>query len=249
VPARFYVPDASMPGQLADLPDEEAQHLSRVLRLHAGDAVRVFNGRGAEFAGVVEDVTKSSAAVRVGDAVAAAAEPAVAITVAHAVLKADKMDDVIRDAVMMGAAAIQPLLTVRTEVTRGALERGHRLERWARIAISSAKQCGRAVVPPVLPPCDIPALMGALSALTLPGPALMFVEPGAADGALRFSDVDAVPPREATVIVGPEGGWAPQELEAAATACRLVTLQGPTLRADAMAIVALSALFARWQQF
>ena len=74
------------------------------------------------------------------------------LTLAQAVLKGDKMDDVVRDAVMMGVAAIQPIVTARSEVTRAALERGHRRERWQRVAVSSAKQCGRAVVPAVLEP-------------------------------------------------------------------------------------------------
>ena len=48
---------------------------------------------------------------------------------------------------MMGAAEIQPVVTARTEVTRASLLRGRRRERWERIAVSSAKQCGRATVP------------------------------------------------------------------------------------------------------
>ena len=57
------------------------------------------------------------------------------------------MDDVVRDAVMIGAAAIRPVLTARTETTAAVLEKSRRQDRWERIAISAAKQCGRAVVP------------------------------------------------------------------------------------------------------
>ena len=231
------------------MPEDEAQHLTRVLRLSSGAAVRVFDGRGHEFDAVVTRTTKSSAAVRIGSAYAPAPEPRVAITLAHAVLKADRMDDVVRDAVMMGVAVIQPIVTVRTEVTLTMVERGNRRDRWARVAGSSAKQCGRAVVPPVLGPLTLDGLIDALGRLTLPQPALMLVEPSAAGAVQSPGDLDPPAPREATVLIGPEGGWTPDEVDRAAAVCRLVRLGGRTLRADAMAVVAVASLFTRWGEF
>jgi 16S rRNA (uracil1498-N3)-methyltransferase len=246
VNARFYAPAAERSGAVIALPHEEAKHLARVLRLKTGAAVRVFNGRGGEFDAVVERITATAVQVRIEAARAAAAEPAVAVTVAQAVLKGDKMDDVVRDAVMMGAAVIQPMVTTRSEMTLASLRRGHRLERWQRVAVSSAKQCGRASVPPILPPCDFERVAAALSAMTLPGPGLMFVEPSAAAGALALGDLGA-PPRETTILIGPEGGWTGGEVDRASAACRLVSLGSRTIRADAMALVALAGLFAAWE--
>jgi 16S rRNA (uracil1498-N3)-methyltransferase len=156
---------------------------------------------------------------------------------------------VVRDAVMIGATAIQPIVTARTEVSVATLEKGHRRERWQRIAISSAKQCGRAVVPPVAEPVVLEAFIQTLLGSWLSGPALMLVEPGASKAALSLGELDVEPPKAASIVVGPEGGWTPEESEAASTVCRLVTLGGRTLRADAMATVALAALFARWGEF
>jgi 16S rRNA (uracil1498-N3)-methyltransferase len=237
------------PGDLVSLSDEETRHLSKVLRLHAGDDIRLFNGRGAEFDGCIEQVGRGAAQVRVGGARLAAPEPRLAITLAAAVLKGDKMDDVVRDAVMIGVAVIQPVITTRSEVTLAALQRSHRRERWERIAISSAKQCGRAVVPPIAEPQPFDYLPAAIAAMTLPGPALMFVEPGASSEALPLGEIDARPPKETTVVIGPEGGWTPAEVEIGAAACRLVSLGGRTLRADAMALVAIAALFAVWKEY
>jgi 16S rRNA (uracil1498-N3)-methyltransferase len=251
VHARFYAPDAHHAGDVVALPDDEARHLTRVLRLSAGHAVRVFNGRGAEFEGVVDQATRGSVTIRVGGRREPASEARVAITLAQAVLKGDKMDDVVRDAVMMGAAAIQPVITTRTEVARAAVGRGRRRERWERIAISSAKQCGRAVVPPVLEPIPFEALLEAIGAMSLPGLAVMCVEPRTASDAASpgEGEIDARPPREATVMVGPEGGWTPKEVEAAAGSCRFITCGGRTLRADITAVVALAVLFTRWNEF
>lgn len=249
MPARFFAPGLYGSGDRIDLPDDEALHLSRVLRLHVGDGVRIFDGRGREFAATIASTTKSAASVVVGDAQPTRPEPRVAVTVAHAVLKGDKMDDVVRDAVMLGAAAIQPVVSARTEVALPALERGNRRERWARVAVSSAKQCGRAVVPPVLVPITFEALLTALGRIELPQPALMLVEPSAAEGRHGLADIDSLAPREATIAIGPEGGWTPAELEQGGAVCRLVRLGGLTLRADAMTVVAMAALFTRWGEF
>ena len=248
--ARFYAPDAEKTGDLVTLPDEEGEHLVRVLRLKAGAAVRVFNGRGHEFDALVSKAGKSDVHVAIGHArEPAAIEARVAVTLAQSVLKGDKMDDVVRDAVMMGVTCVQPIVAARSEVTLTSLQRGRRQERWQRIAVSSAKQCGRATVPPILEPCAFETVAAALAAITLPGPGLMFVEPSASAGTVALSELDAAAPRETTVIIGPEGGWTAEEIDHASASCRLISLGERTLRADAMAVVALAALFAIWKEF
>ncbi len=247
--ARFYAPDAHTPGDLITLPEEEGEHLTRVLRLQPGAAVRVFNGLGSEFDAIVDEAGKRGVRVRLHAVAQPAPEPRVAITLAQAVLKADKMDDVVRDATMLGVAEIQPVITARTEVTRAALARGARRERWERIAISSVKQCGRATVPRIFEPLNFDELVESLGRMLLPLPALMLVEPSAAAETTPASELDLSPQRGATVLVGPEGGWTPAEVEKGATVCRLITVGSRTLRADAMSIVALSAFFTMWREF
>ena len=249
MPARFYAPDAREEGELVALPTDEAQHLIRVLRLSAGASVRVFDGRGAEFEATVEETTKDEACVLVGTRRLAAPEANVAMTLAQAVLKGDKMDDVVRDAVMMGIAAIQPVITTRTEVSLATLKRGRKRERWERIAIASTKQCGRAVLPRILEPVTFDALARTLASLTPRATVLMFAEPGVSGEVLPLGALDLKPPPEATIIVGPEGGWTPEEIEAGVQACRVVTLGARTLRADVMGVVALAALFTTWKEF
>jgi 16S rRNA (uracil1498-N3)-methyltransferase len=249
VHARFLVPGSYATGDQIDLPDTEAQHLTRVLRLRSGDAVQIFDGRGREFAATVAGTTKTTARVLVGAPVAPAPEPRVAITLAHAVLKGDKMDDVVRDAAMIGVAAIQPVVTTRSEVTLSTLERGNRRDRWERVALSSVKQCGRAIVPAVVAAVTFDGLLEALGRVTLPQPALLFAEPSAGEGGESLAELEVTAPREATILIGPEGGWTPDEIERAGAVCRLVRLGGRTLRADAMATVAVAALFARWGEY
>jgi 16S rRNA (uracil1498-N3)-methyltransferase len=262
---RFFVPAATATGAIVALSDDEATHLVRVLRLKAGDAVRVFNGRGDEWAAEVSEAGKQRVTVRLGESATAAAESHLAITLAMAVLKAEKMDDVVRDAVMLGVTAIRPLVTARTEIAAAVIERGGRVARWQRIAIASAKQCGRAVVPEILDAATLEHALGVpgvSSGATLAGGPpltegsgersgmpprlrLLLLEPLISQPMRTLQQV----PRASAVelIVGPEGGWTESEVQAAAAAgAMLVTLGGLTLRADAVPIVAITALRVLW---
>ena len=242
--ARFYAPSASDVGSEIDLPDDEAQHLSRVLRLKAGDSLAVFDGNGGEFAAVVTAVTKSRVSVRLDARSTAKAELPIALTLAQAVLKGDKMDAVVRDAVMLGFAAVQPIVTARSEVSLGALTRSDRHERWHRVAVSSAKQCGRAVVPVIAPPV---AFEGPASLAHLPSPLFLLVEPGASPHETTVAGLAPAAPAAATLIVGPEGGWTPEEVQRCSGHAHPVGIGPLTLRADAAAVVAAAALLTHWK--
>ena len=146
---RFHVPGVTATSTSVELPEDEAEHLVRVLRLGVGDEVEVFDGRGGLWRAEVVQASKKSAAIRALEPLPAARELSVQLTLVASVLKGDKMDDVVRDAVMLGVAAIQPVVSERAETSMAAMARSGRVARWQRIAVSSAKQCGRAVVPPI----------------------------------------------------------------------------------------------------
>jgi 16S rRNA (uracil1498-N3)-methyltransferase len=240
---RLYVPSLGPRDRTVSLPEEEAGHLRRVLRVKAGAAVRLFDGRGREVEATVTSVDRAAVVAEIGDPVSAAPEWGVRVTLAQALLKGDKIDDVIRDAVMMGAAAIQPTITARTDVPWRAARRAGRVERWQRVAVSSAKQCGRAVVPGVHAPLSLREALAAAGGDALK---LILVEPSAAH-AVQPAGLPAVAPVSAVVLVGPEGGWADEDLAAAReAACVPFSLGSRTLRADAAAIVALSVLQYVW---
>lgn len=239
MPPRFFAPALAGLDAPVRLPAGEAAHLSRVLRLAAGDTVAVFDGRGAEYLARVERAGRDGVVVRPCERVAPAAEPAVALTVAPALLKGRRFDDVVRDAAMVGASAVQPLTTARTaSPPRDA-------ERWSRIAVASAKQCRRAVVPEVRPPRSLDWLLGRDGSAVR----LLLAEPGAADGGAATLGALAREPRpaSATLAVGPEGGWNADEVRAAADAgFRVVTFGRLTFRADAVVACASAVLFYIW---
>jgi 16S rRNA (uracil1498-N3)-methyltransferase len=242
---RFYVPGFSESGEV-QLPDDEAQHLARVLRLKTGDAVAIFDGEGREALARVDAVEARRVVVRAIEPRQPAGEPRIPLTLAQALLKSDKMDSVIRDAVMLGVAAIQPFVSKRTDVPRAALRTRVRQERWRRTVISSVKQCGRAVVPPILDPIDFVDLVKTTATRTR----LMFVEPSVAKpgSVTDLRSLEGSPPRDAMIFIGPEGGWDPGEVEAAAkSGVMLVTFGSRTLRADAAGAAAIVVLQYLWK--
>jgi 16S rRNA (uracil1498-N3)-methyltransferase len=240
---RFLLPDLDPSRSTAILGNGEAHHLTRVLRLTAGDEVAVFDGRGREYRASIERIAGGTVTLRLGEPVETPPERRTRVTLAQAVLKGAGMDDVVRDATMMGVSRIVPLVSLHTVATRAAAQHG--ADRWRRVAIASAKQCRRARVPDVDEPCAFEAWLrqprdGA--ALLLVEPSLAGVEPSSVRDLASLE-----PPSTVTVVVGPEGGWAPEELQAAVSAgLRPVTLGPLTLRADAVPLAALAALTVVW---
>ena len=240
---RFFAPALDPGDDLVDLPRDEAEHLTRVLRLGVGDMVAVFNGRGVECLARVTSAARRDARVQLLSRVEAAPESATLLTLVQAVLKGDKMDDVVRDAVMLGVAAVQPIVTKRSEVTVAALLRGARVERWRRIALASVKQSRRAVLPEILVPLTFDTWLDEPP----PDTRLMFVEPGFPDAEPLARLRSERAPSTAALVIGPEGGWDPAECAAAhARGLRIVSLGGRTLRADAVPIAAISVLQFLW---
>ncbi len=241
---RFYAPGFDF-HQDIELPRDEAHHLAKVLRLKPGDIVAVFDGAGQEALARVETISPRRVVVKATEHRETVPEPGVAITLAQALLKSDKMDRVIRDAVMLGVSAIRPVSTARTDVPQAALRTGGRQDRWDRTVVSSVKQCGRATVPPVHPAVGLSRVLAECDELCL-----MFVEPGSEAPGTTLQSLETRVPAKATILVGPEGGWEPQEIrQAAAAGVTTVTLGRRVLRADAAGALAIAVLRYVWKDF
>ncbi|BBN95004.1 16S ribosomal RNA methyltransferase RsmE [Deinococcus grandis] len=207
----------------------EARHL-HVLRLNAGDTVRVFDGRGAEALAEIAELNEVRAVLTLGDAIEGAAETPWPLTVAVALLKADKLSDVVRAATELGAAQIQLLVTARADVREIG---DQKLVRLNRVAQEAAKQSRRAVVPPVLAP--VPLARFQPEGLTL------VAQPGSK---VRVADVvtwDA----PVTIITGPEGGLTDAEVQTLVQGgAHAVTLGPRILRAETAPVALLGAIAA-----
>jgi len=221
-------------------PDEE-HHLLHVLRAKDGDSVRIFNGVGREAVAVVRAAPGGPVRLEVQDALAVP-ERGMGIVLVQAVLKGSRMDLLIEKATELGVARIVPAMTQRVIPRLDAVQGRQKKERWDRIAVSAAKQCGTRWLPII----DVPLpLEGAMQcALMCGGPVLLASLAGNTRPLSAVIDElrHALPPSVA-VVIGPEGDLAPEET------CRLlaagavpVSLGRLTLRAETASIYAVSAL-------
>ena len=116
--------------------------------------------------------------------------------------------------------------------------------RWHRVAIASAKQCGRAVVPRIEPPGAFEVLLDDTSIAHK----LLLVEPSASSPSLDGNPIGDVAPASALILIGPEGGWAEEEVQRAiAAGFRPLSLGARTLRAESAPLAALAVLSWMWK--
>jgi 16S rRNA (uracil1498-N3)-methyltransferase len=243
---RFLAPPLAEGSRLIVLSDEEAHHAHRVLRLDRGDPVRVFDGVGHEWAGTIHEIGTRRVTIAVDRAVQITPEPPIDVTLAVGLLKGAQVDTVVREATMLGAAAIIPLVSARVVAPARARVEAAR-DRWRRVAVQSAKQCGRAVVPIVRDPAGLEAVLADATYDVR----VMLAEPGTDVPADRGGE----PPRpeadrrrpRAVLLIGPEGGWTADEVRLAASrGARLWRLGPRTMKAETAPTVALAALWTLW---
>jgi 16S rRNA (uracil1498-N3)-methyltransferase len=243
--ARFYLPGVpAQPGLLVELPDDESAHLAQVLRARPGDIVSIFDGAGREFTARVERPSRRGAQATLLAQVTPRAERLVHLTLAQAVLKGEGFDQVVRDATMAGASAIVPIVAVQAAVAPAVAARGRRIDRWRRIAVSSAKQCGRASLPDIGEPMALARWLDQDRA----DARMLLAEPAAGVTPVPLNTIRNLPvPHSVSLLAGPEGGWTDAEVElATGRGVVPLTLGALTLRADAAGLVAMAALFALW---
>ena len=203
----------------------------------------LFNGKGGEVNAEVQAITKHRVLLRIGQWEAREAEPPVAVTLVQGLSARERMDFTIQKAVELGVAEIFPVET-RRSVMRLAHERAERrVEHWQNLVISACEQCGRNRVPTVHPVSQLPDWLGAHPAAQSELRLIL-----SASASMRLQDLR--PGERVTLMAGPEGGFAPEEL-AMTTACAFTAVRlGPRiLRTETAALAALAAIHALWGDF
>jgi 16S rRNA (uracil1498-N3)-methyltransferase len=194
---RLFTPDALATGDAVAMTAGQAHYLGTVLRRSAGDPVTLFNGRDGEYAAHIAILRRDRGSFAVDRPLRPqAAEPD--LWLVFAVLKRDATDLVVQKATELGAAALLPVLTDRTNAARV------NEARLAAIATEAAEQSERLTIPAIHPPRRLPELLAAWPAAR---PLFAAVERSASPG-LRPA------PGPAALLVGPEGGFTPPELDA-----------------------------------
>jgi 16S rRNA (uracil1498-N3)-methyltransferase len=241
------------------LSPDESHHLVTVNRCGRGDPVTVFDGHGLEWLTECLDPAKSAAVLRVKETRPARAR-AFEITLAQALPKGATMDDIVRQATEIGAAAIVPLLSERTQVHLDGDRADKKVEKWRTAAIEAAKQCGNPWLPVIAPirkfdefirwsPLSTAATGVGAETDAHPHDLKLIASLHAGTTTLKqalaayTAKHGGRSPRRVLWLVGPEGDFSPAEMTAAITAgCHPITLGPLVLRSDTAAVYALSIL-------
>jgi 16S rRNA (uracil1498-N3)-methyltransferase len=233
---RFFVAGRHAIGARIALAPDDARKLLTVLRRRSGDRVQIVDGGGTVYGARLEVEGKAVHAVLDAPLADSAVETHARIVIAQAVPKGQKMDFIVEKATELGAAAIVPLHSKRVIGQTG----DHKRERWQRIARAAAAQCGRNVVPAIEPPADWDALLATFGAYDR----VYLAWESAPAQPLRESFEGDVPEASTILIViGPEGGFSADEVEAAERAGAVpISLGRRILRTETAALVVFAAL-------
>ena len=234
---RIFVGDdvrALAAGDEYTLPAPAARHVAQALRMRAGQPLALFTGAGGEYSGAIERIDRKDVVVRVERHHAIERESAQAVTLVQSMIAADMMDFVVRKAVELGAAAIAPIRSARSQGLPAEREE-RRAGHWRQIVVAACEQCGRNRLPDVLPVASFDAWLAAAP----PVRDALILDVDAGRSLAAHAAVS--PPR--FVVIGPEGGFTADELARAAAAGATRVHAGPrVLRAETAAIAALATL-------
>ncbi len=236
---RFFVDTGPLSGDSIVVEGPLAHRLAKVLRLRPGDDVLLFDGSGEDLRVRLDDVTDRRVTASALERVPGPREAPTRVHLFQSITKGERFEWLVEKATELGVARIAPLITARAVVRTGG--EGNRLDRWRRIAIEAAEQCGRSAVPEVEAPLSFGEALAA-------APGIVLLPYEAADHlasniqAVLQERIDQLYSEAAvSILIGPEGGLEQAEVEQAqACGAQVVTLGERILRSETAGLVALT---------
>lgn len=238
----FFLPSESITPPSITVPPALQTHLRDSLRLELGEEIWVCDGQGTRYLMELTRVTKQELAGRILTTTREPARTAPRLLIGQAVLKGEKMDWVIQKATELGASEIVLLQSRHTIVQIRPERLDAQLARWQRIALEAAQQSEQWRVPVIAQPQSLAECLA-----RRPAPTLSLILTERVEGqSLRMIPLPLDNEESVLVLIGPEGGWAKEEVAQAEQAgYRLITLGPHILRAETAAIVATGILQSR----
>jgi 16S rRNA (uracil1498-N3)-methyltransferase len=237
---RCYCDDQQLrPGGDILLSEEEGRHLGTVLRARVGFHVEVLDGAGGLAFGDVTEGGKGGWRIAIRELAPPVARRAAPLELAPALTRTDAFDDALHRAIELGMTAFRPILSERTVVELDEKKANRRMERWQRIAVESLKQCERRWLPEVAPPVELEALLADLKTRDITPVVLL-------ERAKDVPPLSGMRDKLASVgvclLIGPEGGWSPEEAELLRKSGTAASLGDAILRSETAALAALALL-------
>ncbi len=246
---RVFVDADLSSGVLVELARDSAAHVAKVLRARGGDELLLFNGDGREFSGAIETVKGSRVFVSIGAVRIVDRESPFELTLVQCVPRGDRMDFIVQKATELGVTRIVPVLSQRSVVRLDPAQAASKQAHWRAVAISACEQCGRNRLPAVETPLPLLHYLGAI----IPRASNMLrmvLEPDRSEKS-QLAALESLDPSVrlsgAIVAIGPEGGFAAEELDAFDISSFSRSGLGPRImRTETAAIVAIALLQARF---
>jgi len=241
--ARFFLPKERIRDRRGTIVGEELAHLRKVLRLGPGDPLTVFDDTGWEHEAVIRALRADQGDLDILRSYRAERESPVQITLALGLTKGEKMDLVVEKATELGVQTLVPFVSTYTVPKLNERKVEARTERWQRIAVSAAKQCGRTRIPKILTLGDFQELVRQPWTDTLK---LLFWEREGQQTLKQVHETEC-DARGILLVIGPEGGFSFDEADTAREhGFKLVRLGRRTLRAETAAVTVLSIAQFLW---
>ena len=232
---RFFIDYKPAVGDTAVIEGADARHIAGALRMTPGEGLTLCDGAGTDYVCVISAVERERVTLSVEAAAPTASEPTLAVTLYMGLPKGDKMELILQKAVELGVTAIVPVTTARSIVRLDAKDAAKKQARWQKIAHEAAGQSGRGILPVVETPIT---WKQALTRFEKENTLLCYEGGGQPIGKLVSPADTAV-----SLVVGPEGGFDPAEVEAVtAIGGKIATLGPRILRCETAPIAALAVL-------
>lgn len=227
-------------GSSVGLSESAANHVGRVLRMKPDEPLILFNGQGGAWQGTVESVSKKAVTVYLESVIEGDAQSPLIIELGQTLSRGERMDYAIQKATEAGVTSITPLWSERCEVKLNADRLDKRVKHWQQVAISACEQCARNIVPVINTPVKLEEWFSTRST------ELNFVLHHRTREKLSGFDQ----PTSVSLLIGPEGGLTPQEIEMAENNRFSSLALGPrVLRTETAPVVAISLMQYLWGDY
>lgn len=235
---RIHHPDPLSVGQNVALSEDAANHVGRVLRMIAGQALQLFDGSNQVFEAEIVQADKKSVLVSVLSANVDDRESPLHLHLGQVMSRGEKMEFTIQKAVELGVNVITPLFSERCGVKLDAERLNKKLQQWRKIAVAACEQCGRNVVPKIRPAMDLETWCEEQDSCLK-----LNLHPRASASINTLS----LPVERVRLLIGPEGGLTADEIAMTARHQFTDILLGPrVLRTETTALTAITALQVRF---
>lgn len=206
MPKFFVSPDKINNNQIT-IDTEDVGHITRVLRLGVGDRITVCDTAGFDYDAEICDIS-NAVLCNILSKTKSDTEPNIDVTLYQALPKASKMEYIIQKTTELGIVKIVPCALSRCVVKLDSKDAKKKVERWQKIADSAAKQSGRGIIPKI---CDVVSLYDAI--IQMKQADLAFVPYECEEKRTIKSKIFASKAKTISFLIGPEGGFAPEEIE------------------------------------